>query len=71
MRRDCMKVELLHRLHWDVFEFPEVIEVEDGSNEDGTPRLHPFLSHAIAAEPIANSPITHLLLYAMDVDGYS
>jgi hypothetical protein len=29
------------------------------------------LSHAIAAEPIAETPLTHLLLQAMDIDDYS
>jgi hypothetical protein len=27
-----------------------------------------FLSHAIAAEPIAETPLTHLLLQTMDID---
>jgi hypothetical protein len=71
LRRDRIKVELLHRLRWDIVGCVEDIQVEDGINDDGTPRLTSSLSHAIAAEPIAETPLTHLLLQAMDIDDYS
>jgi hypothetical protein len=52
---DRLRLDLLERLHWNVFASLEDIQVKDENDI-----LTPFLGHRIASESLANPPFTNI-----------
>ncbi|KAF2276516.1 uncharacterized protein EI97DRAFT_433350 [Westerdykella ornata] len=62
-----VKEFIFSRLHWNVLGELSEIEVEDGVDENGTEKLSPFLSHPIAAESIAQPPVSVAYVHSSDI----
>jgi hypothetical protein len=67
---DRIRQEILTRLRWSLLGPVEGVMIEDGLKEDGTEKLRPFLSHALAMEDVAVPPTSRLSIYNKDVNTY-
>lgn len=61
-----LRNDLLYRLRWNVFDTFDKIEIQDGLEEDGTERRSSFATHPIAAESIAQPPLSRIQVVSGD-----
>jgi hypothetical protein len=64
---DYIRQDLLFRLRWAIAGSVESIELDDGLYKDGTERRQPFLSSSLAAESLADPPVSRVAVLLEDV----
>lgn len=65
-----VRYDLLSRLRWNTFNPTDTIEVEDGLDIHGNEHRSPPSSHAIATEPLADSPIYTMRISSYDLNNH-
>lgn len=60
--------EILHRLHWSVFDNFNTIDVADGLDEKGVEIRSPLSSHEVANELIYQQPFYKLRIFSANLD---